>query len=38
VEPKTFYDSNGLAAGGKALFASVTDGLALTSLSFTVIG
>jgi Ca2+-binding RTX toxin-like protein len=32
-----FYDNNGLAAGGQTLFASVSDGLALTSADFVVV-
>ncbi len=32
-----YYDANGLVAGGKTLFADVTDGLALTSADFVVV-
>jgi Ca2+-binding RTX toxin-like protein len=32
-----FYDSNGLTAGGRTLFADVANGLALTNLDFFVI-
>jgi Ca2+-binding RTX toxin-like protein len=32
-----YYDINGLAAGGRTLFADVSDGLALTSLDFFVV-
>jgi cysteinyl-tRNA synthetase, unknown class len=32
-----YYDNNGLAGGGQTLFASVSDGLALTSADFVVI-
>ena len=32
-----YYDANGLAAGGKTLFADVTDGLALTNADFVVV-